>query len=71
MKEGQRPQFLFKPDLALPSQGLIRLGEPEAPKSLISASPQQRLLRLGEGPLCLGEPVVLFLFMSSVNSRNH
>ena len=48
----------------------LRLSEPEAPKSLVSTSPQPGLLRLGEG-LRLGEPVVLFLFLSSVNSRNH
>ena len=45
---------------------LLHLGEPEAPKLLVSASLRRRLLRLGiglclgEGPLCLGEPVVLF-----------
>ena len=34
-------------------------------------SPRRRSACLGEGPLRLGEPVVLFLFLSYVNSRNH
>ena len=44
------------------------LRQPEAPKLPISASPRGRLLllgvgsRLGEGPLRLSEPAVLFLF---------
>ena len=46
----------------------LRLGEPEALKFPVSVSPRQRLLRLsvgprlGEGPLRLGEPAILFLF---------
>ena len=44
----------------------LRLGEPEAPNFLVFATPWRGLLRLGigpclgEGPLCLGEPEVLF-----------
>ena len=62
--------FLYNPEA-------LRLGEPEVPIFMVSTMPQCGLLRLGvssrlgEGPLRLGEPEVLFLFLSSVNSRNH
>ena len=46
------------------------LGEPEAPKFPVFASPRGWLLRLSEG-LRLGEPEVLFLFMTSTNSIDH
>ena len=53
------------------------LGKPKATNFLVSTTPRHWLLclgvgsRLSEGPLRLGEPEVLFLFLSSVNSRNH
>ena len=62
---------------SLPRRRSASLGEPEAPNLSVSAMPRHGLLRLGvgsrlgEGPLRLGEPKVLFLFPSSVNSRNH
>ena len=51
---------------ASPKRRSAHLGKPEAPKLPVFASPQRRLLRfgvgprLGEGPLYLGEPEVLF-----------
>ena len=53
------------------------LGEPKVPNFPVSATPRHGLLRLGvgpcpgEGPLHLGEPEILSLFLSFVNSRNH
>ena len=64
MKEGKKPQFMYKPNLTSPRRRSVHLGEPEAPNFPISASPRQRLL-------CLGELEVMFLFISSVNSGNH
>ena len=49
---------------ASPKLRTARLGELEAPKFQVSSSPQQGWLRLGE-------PEVLFLFLSSINSINH
>ena len=60
------PHF-WKLDASPPRRRSARLGEPEAPKLLVYASPWERLLHLGisrclrEGPLSLGKPVVLFL----------
>ena len=62
---------------ALPRRRSALLGELEAPKFPVSAMPRHGLLRLGigpclgEGPLRLGEPAILFLFLSFVNFRNH
>ena len=69
--------YLWKPDASPPRLRFIRLGEPKAPNFLVSAMPRRGLLclgvgtRLGKGPLCLGELAVPFLFLSSLNSRNH
>ena len=55
----------------------LRLGELKAQNFSVFATPRRGLLRLsvgprlGEGPLRLGKLVVLFLFLFSVNSRNH
>ena len=55
----------------------LRLGKPESPNLSVSATPRRGLLRLGvgprlgEGPLRLGEPEVLFSLISFVNSGNH
>ena len=62
---------------ASPKRMSAWLGEPKAPNFPVSTTPRCGLLHLGvgtrlsKGPLRLGEPEVLFLFMSSVNSRNH
>ena len=62
---------------ASPKRMSACLGEPKAPNFPFSATPHCGLLHLGvgtrlsKGPLCLSEHEVLFLFMSSVNSRNH
>ena len=60
-----------------PRRRSAHLGEPEVPNLSISTTPRRGLLRLsvgphlGKGPLRLGEPEVLFCFLSSVNFRNH
>ena len=68
---------LWKPNASPPRRRSIHLCKPKAPNLPVFATPQRGLLRLGigpglgEGPLRLSELAVPFLFLSSVNSRNH
>ena len=70
VKNGKDASFQFQADASPPKRRSICLGKPKALKFPVSTSPRQRLLRLSQG-LRLGKPEVLFLFLSSVNSRNH
>ena len=61
-EKGQNVTLLFRPDA-------LCLSEPKAQICPVSTSPQQRLIRLSEGPLCLGEPEDPFFPIPSVNFR--
>ena len=74
----QKCLFLFQLDASSPRRRSVRLSEPEVLNFPVSASPRRRLLCLGEGLRLgdedlfrLGESEVLFLFISSINPRNH
>ena len=60
------PKLSAQVNGASPMQRSACLAEPKAPKLQVLTYPRQRLLcfaigpHLGEGPLCLGEPEVIF-----------